>query len=202
MKKQIRILMAILLGLAWTAETSLANENPTNAVTCELLLPVTTWKIPDPASSNKLEIAVALQIRNNTTETFLFSRFDTIWPLLQAKSGTKIELQRGRDATRKPVLADYRMLRPGESTTFTVKAALYWQNNRLMLGGSDGFGGGWSFCGLAEGEYEFGFSYAYTRAHDVPIQGYPDGVKMWKGVITSSLVQVVLESAAARPGSR
>ena len=177
MNKPGSILIAFLVGMWWATGAGMAEEKAAASVTCELLIPVTTLKIPDPASSNKLEIAVALQIKNNTNETLLFSRMDTIWPHLRTMSGKEIKLQGGRQRTRRPTLADFRMLRPGESTTFVVEEQLYWQDNRLEFGGGDSFGGCWGFSGLVAGEYEFGISYQCNEKDDVNIRGEPTVIK-------------------------
>jgi hypothetical protein len=162
------------------------------------------WEVPDKAAGKRTKVDVALQIENQSGRALYFSRFDTIRPVLRSASGKMYTLGGGRDATRKPTTADYPLVQPGDSVTFPIDAELYWQEDELRLGGSDGFGGIWFFRGLEPGDYGLYFEYAMPKSRldrDIEVLG-DDGApvkipkdQVWTGEKAAAATITLVETS-------
>lgn len=190
--------ISLLVTVLVTA-TGLAHKNKEeHGVWCKVIVSNPKWNIPDRKSNERSSSDLSLYIINSTDKPLLFSRFDTIYPILKSVSGKGYRLEARRRATRHPSLADYRLLMPGESTSFSVEVYLYWQQDELIFGGGDGFGGIWLFRGLKAGVYELAIEYVYSRDEDVKIQGDKGTSliiskdKVWKGRVSSAFLKVQL----------
>ncbi len=196
----VKIMVTASAIMAWASVACMAQDQAKEGgVTCELIVSNTTWKIPDQALGKRVPVALALRVTNHTTNALVFCQYDTLRPILRAKSGKDFQMDGGRNRSRLVRPEDYRILQPGEGTTFAVDAHIYWQNNSLVLGGEDGFGGLWFFTGLDAGEYDLAIAYAYDdNSRNVAI-ARGKGVlnfgedEVWKGELISSFIRISLE---------
>jgi hypothetical protein len=83
-----------------------------------------------------------------------------------------------------PEESDFPLVMPGESVTFFLEGMLSWQNDKLVMGGTDGFGGFWYFRDLKPGQYKFQFIYQY---YDAVMQIYLPKEQILEGIWTGKL---------------
>ena len=86
-----------------------------------------------------------------------------------ANAGKFLPYRGGRDGVfitpkTHPAQIHCSLLAPGQSLTFFLDAKLYWYDDKLILGGSDGLGGVWYFEDIKPGSYKVSFSYGNQRS--------------------------------------
>lgn len=113
-----------------------------------------------PAADKTTKIEVGLRVTNRSETLLRFTNFDTLLPALRDANGKAFARDGGRNRTLLPDVKNCPLLAPGNSVSFNLDAALYWQDGILRLGGSDGFGGVWYFSGIKPGSYEFRVGYS------------------------------------------
>jgi HEAT repeat protein len=193
--------------LALKVERPAAAED--DGVTCEAIVPDRLWEIPENVEGRRTQVDMALRITNRTRRSLHFSRFDTVWPTLKSTSGKSYVLTVRRLRTRRPTAADFPLLKSGDSVTFPIDAHLYWENDKLRLGGDDGFGGIWYFHGIGPGEYQLTLRYVASesrlgRVVDVWDNERSEKViipkdKIWVGELQTAPVKTTLAKPSERP---
>lgn len=161
----------------------------------EVLAPDRTWPIPKNQPGIQAPVNLGLRISNKTNKPLRFSRFDTLWVEMVRPDGKSLRRGGGRDGTFGKVEADCPLVKPGESVTFIIDAALFWQGNELRLSGSDGFGGLWLLHDLKPGPYKVRVRYQNDRPAfetSPPRQAVLDGV--WTGEVDTPFVEVTLSN--------
>jgi RNA polymerase sigma factor (sigma-70 family) len=96
-----------------------------DGVRFELLVPNTTWTMPEDKVGAATPIALGLRITNGTKKAYRFSAYDTLIPEVKGPDGKSFELlvRRLRTALRRE--ADCPLVEPGSSVVFMLDAALY-----------------------------------------------------------------------------
>lgn len=169
----------------------------------EMLLPDRAWVIPEKKPGAKTVLKLELRIKNISDKPLRFSRFDTTYPQLAEGGGKLLRSSGGRDVTLPAKESDFPLVEPGETTTFAIDAQLFWQDDKLRLGGSDGFGGIWGFSdGLAAGAYQFRIHYQNEREEGrVTLKKNEEGPirrGFWLGTAVTPFVNVSI----VPPGTR
>jgi len=165
-------------------------------VSFETLVSEPIWIIPKNEPNAKLPVTLGVRITNKTPNPIRFSRFDTLYPNLVRQGGQVIQLEGGRDGTLKPKESDFPLVAPRESVTFYLDANLSWQNNKLQLGGSDGFGGLWYFDNLNPDTYQVQFIYqSHKRSVEIDKQGRRILDNIWIGRVATPFVKISLLQA-------
>ncbi len=120
--------------------------------------------IPENQPGANTSALLALRITNNTQTPLRFSGYDTPDAEIVGPNGKILELSAAINWTVPPTKVDFPLAQPGESVTFIRDAKLFWQNNQLRLGGSDGYGGVWDVKDLAPGSYQVRLRYVNSKA--------------------------------------
>lgn len=161
------------------------------------------WVIPDAAAATPIRLA--LKVTNNTKAALRFSRFDTLHVRLTKVGGAALMPSGGRDATRKATAADFPLVKPGESVQLPIDAKLFWDGDKLHVGGGDGFGGVWGFREpLERGPYELRILYVHTKDKlgiRQVVAGKPTDVlePAWAGEVTTPVLKVGVMTADEVP---
>ena len=178
-----------------------------DGVEFEMLLPDRAWVLPETKAGAKTAVKLALRITNRTEKPLRFSRFGTICPQLASQDGKLLRASGGRNVTLAAKESDFPLVGPGKSTTFEIDAQLFWQDDTLRFGGSDGFGGVWSFSeGLKPGAFKCRIHYENQRGSGLfqtekqaENKEEPSLVRgLWLGVVDTPLVNVSI----VEPGTR
>ncbi|MGB3512870.1 MAG: hypothetical protein WBA93_27385 [Microcoleaceae cyanobacterium] len=164
-----------------------------DGVLFETLVLEPTLLIPENKPDAQTPVKFGIRISNKTQESIRFSRFDTLYPNLFRQDGEAIPLDGGRNGTLNPKESDFPLAMPGESVTLFLDGMLSWQNNKLQLGGSDGFGGLWYFDDLEPGTYKFRFFYQSDRAARQIFKPEEQVLEeIWTGRVATPFVEIRL----------
>ncbi len=200
-----RLIVAVLFGIMIAAGTGLimttlkplpspkGSAVEKKGVHFETLVPDRVWRIPVSEPGTKNPIKLGLHITNKTYKPMRFCRFDTLFPDMIGPNGKRLQLDGGRNASRLIRESDCPIVKSGESVTFYLDGTLTWQNNKLRLGGPDGFGGLWYFDGLKPGMYKIRFIYHSIQEMiqiDRPEKKILENI--WTGQVATPLVKVLL----------
>ncbi|MBD2485119.1 hypothetical protein H6G57_24320 [Planktothrix sp. FACHB-1365] len=171
----------------------------------EILVPERVLPIPEKEFGFPTPVKIGLRITNQKPTPIRLNRFDP-----QIVLGLRIVTENGLpvdgEAARGMFLGLRReqltcpLLQSGKSVTFFLDANLYWQDNLLHLGGTDGLGGGWDFKDLKPGTYKIQFLYnnssAVNYCRDLTQDrktSIPQRVEgLWTGQATTPFVEVRL----------
>ncbi|NER03708.1 MAG: hypothetical protein F6K17_14340 [Okeania sp. SIO3C4] len=175
------------------AKSANSNVAEIDGVLFETLVLERTLPIPENKPDIYTPVRFGIRINNQTNNSIRFSKFDTLYPNLFRQDGEAIPLDGGRNWTSKPKESDFPLVMPGESVTLFLDGILSWQNNKLQIRGSDGFGGVWYFNNLEAGTYKFRFLYQNYQAAR-PISKAEEQVLegIWIGQVATPFVEVRL----------
>lgn len=181
------------------AEAKVAKEN----IEFEMLLPDRAWVIPETKPGANTTVKLALRITNRTEKPFRFSRFDTIYIQMSGDDGKLLKTSGGRRETLPAHESDFPLVAPEQSTTFSIEAQLFWQEDKLRFGGSDGFGGVWGFSeGFHPGAYRIRIHYEnHQESAQVAIKKNEEGQALrgfWLGSVDTPFVNVSI----VKPGTQ
>jgi hypothetical protein len=204
--------MLVLISLpraAWAGEPAATSDGAADAgaeppkivkdgCEFEILVPEPSWPIPaKPAGRSPIKLG--LKITNKTEAPLRISRLDALHPRMTGPDGKDLEASGGREGIGRATAADFPLVKAGESTTFWIDAHLSWNDDKLWLGGMDGFGGVWGFAEeLRKGPYQIRIR--YVNAQKAFLQrrkgaGDRDMITrdpMWAGEIITPPVEVLL----------
>ena len=185
-------------GIVRAAELTSVNSTDSNAVEkdgirFEILMPERVLTIPANQPGVKIPVKLGIGITNKTQKPVRFTQLDTLVPKLVAQDGKALERGGGGDETLKIHETDFPFVLPGKSVTFFLEARLYWHNNKLRLGGSDGFGKSWYFDDLQPSSYKVGIEYKKDGKIPTPIYDPEIATSrvlegFWVGQVTTPLV--------------
>lgn len=153
-----------------------------DGVSFETLVSDSVLSVPQPGAETPVKFGV--RITNKKQKPARFARFGIIHPNLVTEEGRVIPLYGGTAGEKMPEESDFPLVMPGESVTFFLEGMLSWQNDKLVMGGTDGFGGFWYFRDLKPGQYKFQFIYQY---YDVVMQIYLPKEQILEGIWTGKL---------------
>lgn len=196
------------VGIAKTEKLASLDSNQNNAVEkdgirFEILVPERTWVIPPNQPDARTPVQIGIRITNNTQMPIRFGRFDPLMVLIMdivGPDGLTLERFAARDILLKSQKLACLLTTPGKSLTFFMDANLYWQDNKLLLGGVDGLGG-WNFSDLKPGNYQVRFKYISSSSREIcyeaettnPQTSVPKVVDgLWTGFIVTPFVPVHL----------
>ncbi len=140
-----------------SSESTENNAVEVEGVRFEILVPERVWTIPPNEPDAETAVKIGIRITNNTQQAVRFTWLDPLMIMslqIIKPDGTAIKRQGGRDILLKSPQLACPLVLPGNSLTFFFDAKLYWLNNILHLGGSDGLGGGWYFSSLEPNTYQ------------------------------------------------
>ncbi len=163
----------------------------------ETLVPDREWLIPENQPGANTPVQLGLRITNNTQTAIRFTRFDTLVPELVKPDGQTLQRDGGRNWTSMPTISDCPLVQPRETVNFFLDAKLTWRNNKLQLGGSDGFGGIWFMDNLKPGMYQTRIWYSsWTPGpmgmYEPKTQTLIPIENLWKGSAATPFVEVRL----------
>ena len=178
-------------------ESTDSNVVEVDGVRFETLVPERVLPIPANRPDAKTPVKLGLRITNQTQKPVRFTRYDTLFPELLGADGRALQLEGARNWSFPPTVSDCPLLQPGESATFFLDAKLFWQNNKLQLGGSDGFGGFWYFDDLKPGTYRIQIGYSISSmpgvsVYDPEIQTFRRLTDLWRVPVATPLVEIHL----------
>lgn len=188
-----------------SSESTENNAVEVNGVQFEILVPERVWTIPSNQSGAETPVKIGIRITNNTQQSVRFTWLDPLMIMglqIIKPDGKPIQRQGGRDGlflTGQPQQVACPLVLPGNSLTFFFDAKLYWLNNILHLGGSDGLGGGWYFSSLEPSTYQvrliyenpYGVGTCYNPETMNQETYVPDIVQgLWTGQAITPLVKV------------
>ncbi|NCR70023.1 MAG: hypothetical protein GPI93_02035 [Microcystis aeruginosa LG13-12] len=153
-----------------------------DGVSFETLVSDSVLSVPQPGAETPVKFGV--RITNKKQKPARFARFGIIHPNLVTEEGRVIPLYGGTAGEKMPEESDFPLVMPGESVTFFLEGMLSWQNDKLVMGGTDGFGGFWYFRDLKPGQYKFQFIYQY---YDAVMQIYLPKEQILEGIWTGKL---------------
>lgn len=172
------------------------NSAEVDGLIFEILIPERVWVIPENRADVETPLKIGICITNNRKTPVRLTRLDPSVVLglnIQAADGSELKGGGYRDILMKSPQMVCPFLLPQESVKFFLDVKLYWRDNKLFLGGSDGLGGGWEFVGLKAGNYKIRFGYYNSSAvgfcYDREMinqepTGTPEFVQdLWGGVI-------------------
>ena len=165
-------------GWASGADEKPAAEAKSGRFRCEVILPQREWDVPGDAS-RQTKIELALEITNTGTGDLLVGRrFMALQIVIRDANGREIESGSVANGDRGPRTADFRVLSPGDSTTFKIDIALGLQDNgSLILGGPDGYGVFRYFYPKGTGAYGIQVQYRFIPETGFRIPG-PNGTSI------------------------
>jgi RNA polymerase sigma factor (sigma-70 family) len=163
-----------------------------DGVRFELLVPSTTWTIPENRSGARSAVAFGLRITNGAKEPLRFSRYDTLFPEATGPDGKALTLGHVTLRARLKTAADCPLLRPGESVTFDLGAGLDWVQDHLRLRGNR-FSSTWGFAeDVAPGRFKVRVRY---RNESPTFKTGTDGAVLkdvWAGEVVTPFVAVIV----------
>ena len=177
---------------------SLANEkvdagDQNNRFRCEVILPQREWDIP-VNSTDSTKIEFALRITNTSTTDLLVGRYMALRVLFRDATGRELEEGGFAYGAAGPRTADYRVLSPGDSTSFKINMSLgFMPDGSLFLGGPDGYGAWRAFYPEGPGAYGIRVKYQFTPEAGFRIPG-PYGTKTSLPVDPKHLVPIEFTS--------
>jgi RNA polymerase sigma factor (sigma-70 family) len=125
----------------------------------EVLVPNRVWEIPENRPRAHTPVTLWFRITNTTKKPLRFSRFGTLFPEMTGPDGKALHLSLASDGTRPRKEADCPLVQPGDSATFQITTMLYWQDGKLLLGGTR-FSSDWQFTdALKPGKYSIRIRY-------------------------------------------
>jgi len=159
----------------------------------EVILNSVHWLILKNQKPESQRVNISLRITNNNKKPLRFSRFDTITPIVTEAHGKSLTLESGRNRTQMPTESDFPLVYPGKTVTFTLNAKLAFEDDKIVLGGEDGFGGMWRIADLVPGEYHFSLKYA-NKTEQMKI-GDPETEisHIWTGQVLTPSVGIALQ---------
>ena len=171
-----------------------SNTVEIDGIRFEILMPERVLRIPENEPDASTKVEVGIRITNQTQSPLRFSRFDTLYLSIIGENGQIPESQRLRNRTIPRHPTDLPLVRPGKSATFFMDAKLFWEQNKLRLGGSDGFGGYWYIDSLEPGSYFLGMGYFSPKWESVYNKQRQRLVMtdFWRGSGWTPLVEVFL----------
>lgn len=162
-----------------------------DGVSFETFISDSVLLIPQPGAETPVKFGI--RITNKTQEKIRFAQFGIIYPNLVKEDGQGVPLDGGTDGEKMLKESDYPLVMPRKSVTFFLEGKISWHNNKLELGGADGFGGFWYFRDLKPGKYKFQFIYqnydAVMRIRQ-PKEQVLEGI--WTGKILTPFVEFQL----------
>ena len=169
------------------------NTVEVDGVRFEIIMPERVLRIPEnePDANTKMELGI--RITNQTQTPLRFTRFDTLALSIVKPNGERLKRSGARNWTLPPRKADVPLIKPGKSATFFLDAQLFWEQNQLRLGGSDGFGGYWYFDSLESKTYLFSMGYVRPDRIFMYDEGTEDTLileEFWEGWAESPFVEV------------
>jgi len=188
-----------------SVESTDSNAVEVDGIRFEILMPERVWVIPEKEFGFPTPVKIGLHITNQRPTSIRLTQFDPAIVLGLGIVGTNGLPVRG-GAARGMFLGLKReqltcpLLQSGKSVTFFLDANLYWRDNLLHLGGTDGLGGGWDFEDLKPGTYNVQFGYnnssAVASCHDLtqdPKTTAPQIIQgLWTGRVVTPFVEVRL----------
>jgi RNA polymerase sigma-70 factor (ECF subfamily) len=175
-----------------------------DGVAFELLLPDQTWSIPEDKPGLKTPTKLGLRLTNKTDKPLRFARFATPLPEIAGLDGKPLKPTAGV-WKRTPLIteADFPLVLPGESVTFSIDAALFWRDGNLQWGGSyanagdaTAWGSSWSFHDLKPGRYKVRVVYQSKQASATVDPDHKVLTDIWTGRIEAPFVEVSLRERA------
>jgi len=190
------------LGIGSTANLTSLEPNDNNAVEVdgirfEILMPERVLKIPDKQLDTETPVKIGIRITNNTEKPVRFPTFDPFMVIglgIVGSDGKYLKIGGGRNLLLNSPQIACPLAAPKESLIFFLDAKLFWQNNQLVFGGSDGLGGAWGFVNIQPGIYQAQFGYVSQRPIELSCYNY-DELKA-KGETT---IQEVWRGEASTP---
>lgn len=181
-------------------ESTDSNGVEVDGIRFETLVPETVWTIPESQPGASTPVQLGIRMINNRSIPVQFNRLDPLFflKLQMQKPDNQVIQKRGgsRDRTITDELDCPSVVLPGNSKTFFLYGRLFWENNKLQLGGSDGFGGIWYFDDLKAGTYKFRFIYQNSRpvtgCYDPEIKDFKRVEGLWMGQVATPFVEVRL----------
>jgi len=169
-----------------------------DGVRFELLVPNTTWTIPENRPATRSAVAFGLRITNGANEPLRFSRYDTLFPEATGPDGKALTLGHVRFRSSLKTEADCPLLRPGESVTFNLGAGLDWVQDHLRLRGNR-FSSTWGFAeDVTPGRYKVRVRY---RNENQTFKTDTEGAVLkdvWAGEVVTPFVAVTVAPPEAR----
>ncbi|SKB14078.1 exported hypothetical protein [Planktothrix sp. PCC 11201] len=186
-------------------ESADRNAVEVDGIRFEIIVPERVWSIPEKHSSSAIPVKIGLRITNQKPTPIHLTRFDPQIVLgleIVGADGLPLKGKGIRDrlmGLRMEQLA-CPLVQAGKSVTFFLDANLYWRDNLLHLGGSDGLGGGWNFDNLKPGIYQVRFLYGnsssvapcYDSIQDPKTRDPQVLQGLWTGQATTPFVEVRL----------
>jgi RNA polymerase sigma factor (sigma-70 family) len=171
-----------------------------DGVRFEVRVPERTWRIPEKKPGASSPVGLGLRITNKTEKPLRFTRYDTLTLGMVGPDGKVLDWLCTRTRSIPPTESDCPLLKPGESVTFAIDAALSWDGEQLQLSGPDGFGGR---CGLSDGlhpgRYQLRIGYVNEQKE---LHVYRDTERValqdaWTGAVKTPVVEASLTRGAA-----
>ncbi|MDC0834378.1 hypothetical protein CKA32_004780 [Geitlerinema sp. FC II] len=167
-----------------------------DGVKFETIIPETTWKIPNRTSEMRFPVKLGLRINNQKQQIVRFTQYDTLSPQMVDPNGQILQLKGSRNRSSPPTVSDCPLLHPEKSVTFVLDGELSWQNNKLQLRWSDGFGGIWFFDDLKPSTYTIRIDYAASTKplsmYDLKIGTFRPVTQLWRSALNTNFIKIRL----------
>ncbi|MBE9145025.1 hypothetical protein [Planktothrix mougeotii] len=168
-------------------ESTDSNAVEVDGIRFEILMPQRELTIPAKIPGAHTPVQLGIEITNNTQILIRFPPFDPLFAVfieIVGADGKPFQKHWTRAMLLKSEQAACPLVKPGQSTIFFLDAKLFWQNNKLLLGGSDGLGGSWYFDHLKPGDYQARFTYMSARSVMPCYDPTTDGGEIIPGIWT------------------
>lgn len=176
-------------------ESTDSNAVEVDGIRFEILMPQRELTIPAKTPGAYTPVQLGIQITNNTQIPIRLPAFDPLFVVLLEiveSDGKPLRKYAARGILLKSDQLACPLVKPGQSTIFFLDAKLFWQNNKLLLGGSDGLGGSWNFDDLKPGTYQARFTYNSNRSvlpcYDPTAENHNIIRGIWTGKASTELV--------------
>ena len=152
-----------------SVESPDSNAVEVDGIRFEIIVPERVWSIPEKEFGFPTPVKIGLRITNQRPTPIRLTRFDPAIVLglgIVTANGLPVRggAARGMFLGSRIEQLTCPLLQSGNSVTFFLDANLYWRDNLLHLGGTDGLGGGWDFEDLKPGTYKVQFLYGNSSA--------------------------------------
>jgi hypothetical protein len=164
-----------------------------DGVKLEVIVANRSGELPEAKEGDRTKLDFVLRITNLTGRALRFGRCRTTAASLRSTTHHILSEYAVHGTARKPTLADYPLVEPGQSVTLHAE----WRDSRLWLDDCGGLRAGWSFAAVERGDYALMLAYT-QRGRDVEVLGDEGATvtipkeEVWHGVVRSPPIKVTL----------
>jgi hypothetical protein len=182
--------LAIFLSAVFTSATGLYSAEGVECEAFVVPLPV----VVQARGNEKTLFLIAMKLENSSSHTLVFSKYNTPTPKLTSISGKPLKTLGGSDVTRMAQYSDFVLLRPRESTFFTMEATARYSAGKVTLSGNKADGGAWSIRDVQPGTYKMRLVY-YVPDSTLPkeiAKAWPD-FALWSGEVATNPILLEIQ---------